>query len=168
MAEPSPKEALEAFIVKYDPAIAKVGREALAAMRKLLPGAFELVYDNYNALGIGFAAAERGSVVFSIVLYPRWVSLFFFDGVALKDPSKRLKGKGSRIRHIVLDNGAATLAEPVVLSLIQEGIAEADPPLPQAGKGKMVIKSVSANQRPRRPVSLARRSRVGPDRVSWL
>ena len=147
----TPKRALESFLAKYDPAIAKAGREALAAMRKLLPGAIELVYDNYNALGVGFASTERSGVVFSIVLYPRWVSLFFFDGVALNDPTKRLKGKGTRIRHIVLDNGAATLAEPAVQDLIRQGIAQADPPLPQSGQGRIIIRSIAANLRPRRP-----------------
>src|SRR5215469_12232585 len=101
--------SLSAFLAKYDPAIEKTGRAVLAAIRKLLPGAIELVYDNYNALGIGFAPTERASdVVLSVVLYPRWVSLFFFGG-ALADPDRRLKGSGNRVRHIVLENGAATV-----------------------------------------------------------
>ena len=153
MVDLTPKQALEAFLAKYDPAIAKTGRQALAVMRKLLPGALELVYDNYNALGVGFASTERSGVVFSIVLYPRWVSLFLFDGAVLKDPTMRLKGKGTRIRHIVLENGAATLAEAAVQDLIRQGIAKADPPLPQSGKGRIVIKFVSAQQRPRRPAN---------------
>jgi len=153
VADPTPKQALEAFLAKYDPAIAKIGRDSLAAMRRLLPGALELVYDNYNALGVGFAAADRSGVVFSIVLYPRWVSLFFFDGAVLSDPTKRLKGKGTRIRHIVLDNGVATLAEPVVQDLIRQGIDKSDPPLTQSGRGRIVIRSVSATQRPRRPAN---------------
>lgn len=147
----TPKQSLEAFIARYDPAVAAIARNALAAIRKLLPGAFELVYDNYNALAIGFAAGDRSSgVAVSIVLYPRWVSLFFFDGAVLADPARRLKGSGARIRHIVLENGAATLAEPAVQDLIQQAIAAADPPLPQSGKGKIIIKSISAKQRPRR------------------
>jgi hypothetical protein len=147
-----PKQALDGFLAKYDPAIAKTARQALTAMRKLLPGAVELVYDNYNALAIGFAATERASdAVMSIALFPRWVSLFFLNGAGLTDPTRRLKGSGSRVRHIVLENGAATLAEPAVRDLIRQAIATADPPLPQAGKGKIIIKSISARQRPRRP-----------------
>jgi hypothetical protein len=154
----TPKRSLDLFLAKYDPSIAKAGRQALAAMRKLLPGAFELVYDNYNALAIGFAATERArDAVMSIALYPRWVSLFFLSGASLADPEGRLRGSGTRVRHVVLANGAATLAERAVQSLIHLAIAQADPPLPQSGKGKILIKSVSARQRPRRPARLKAR-----------
>jgi hypothetical protein len=148
----TPKQTLDTLLAKYDPGVAKVGREALAAMRKLLPGASELVYDNYNALAIGFAPTERAShAVMSIALYPRWVTLFFLQGRRLTDPTHRLRGSGSRVRHIVLEKGAATLCEAAVADLIRQAIAQADPPLPQAGKGKLIIKSISAKQRPRRP-----------------
>lgn len=148
----TPEQSLNGFLAKFTPAIESVGREALAAMRKQLPGANELVYDNFNALGIGFAATERASdIVMSVVLYPRWVSLFFFAGSSLADSSRRLKGSGNRIRHIVLTNGASTLGEPAVQDLIDQAIARADPPLPQSGHGRIIIKSVSAKQRPRRP-----------------
>jgi hypothetical protein len=148
----TPKRSLDSLLAKYEPSIAKAGRETLAAMRKLLPGANELVYDNYNALAVGFAPTERASdAVMSIALYPRWVSLFFLRGQALVDPAKRLSGSGSRVRHIVLRSGAATLAEPAVRDLIRQAIAQADPALPRSGKGKIIIKSISARQRPRRP-----------------
>lgn len=147
----TPKQTLDVFLDKYDPAIAKIGRAVLRAMRGLVPGAVELVYDNYNALGVGYAPTERPNGIFlSVVLYPRWVSLFFFEGVSLRDPGKRLKGSGTRIRHIVLEAGAATLAEPEVLDLIQQAVAKADPPLARSGRGKLVIQSVSAKQKPRR------------------
>jgi hypothetical protein len=156
----TPKQSLDKFLAKYEPAIATLGRQALAAMRKLLPGATELVYDNYNALAIGFAPTERASdAVMSIALYPRWVTLFFLRGRLLTDPAQRLKGSGSRVRHIVLEKGVATLAEPAVVDLIREAVAQADPPLPQAGRGKVIIKSISAKQRPRRSSVTSRKSR---------
>ena len=145
----TPKQSLDTYLAKYDPAIAKSGRAVLRTMRTLLPGVVELVYDNYAALGVGFSPTERPSGIFlSVVLYPRWISLFFFRGTSLQDPGKRLKGSGVRIRHIVLDNGAATLQEPEVRSLIQQAIQLADGPF--SGKRKMVIQSIAARQRPRR------------------
>ena len=148
------KRSLDSFLGKYEPGIAKTARAALGAIRKPVPGAFELVYDNYNALAIGFAASERASdAVMSIALYPRWVTLFFLDGAGLADPTGRLKGSGSRVRSIVLEKGAATIAEPDVRELIRRAIADADPPLPKSGKGKIVIKSISKKQRPRRPLT---------------
>ena len=72
-------------------------------MQARMPGAFELAYDNYNALAIGYSATTKLSgVVFSLAAYPRWVSLFFRGGPSLQDPKGLLKGSGSRVRHIVL------------------------------------------------------------------
>jgi len=40
-----------------------------------------MVYDNYNALVIGFGPNDRPSLaIFSIVLFPRWVTLCFLQG----------------------------------------------------------------------------------------
>ncbi|HYS45422.1 MAG TPA: hypothetical protein VEM35_03240, partial [Rhizomicrobium sp.] len=89
------KGQLDGFIARFDPVIARQTKAVLAAMRKLCPGAHELVYDNYNALAIGFASGTRvRDVWFSIAVYPRWVSLFFFGTLPLKDPTGRLKGAG--------------------------------------------------------------------------
>ena len=67
----------------------------------------QLVYDNYNALAIGFGPSERASeAIFSIVLYPRWVTLFFLQGAGLADPKRLLKGSGKVVRHIVLASAA--------------------------------------------------------------
>jgi hypothetical protein len=63
--EPTPAQQLAAFLKKYDPAVAAIGRGALARLRKRLPGAMELVYDNYNALAIGFGPSTRASEVSS-------------------------------------------------------------------------------------------------------
>ena len=150
MAGPSPKQQLSGFLAKYDPAIAAEAKKVLAAMRKRLPGALELVYDNYNALAVGFAPSERVSdVIFSIAVYPRWISLFLFGGPKLKDTKKLLKGSGNTERHIVLD-GARMLADPDVRALMDQCLKIADPPLDPKQKYRLIIKSISAKQRPRR------------------
>src|SRR5580700_1914700 len=105
---------LASFIGKYSQEVATVAKAALVKMRKRLPGAVELVYDNYNALAIAFGSSEKlADVIFSIALYPRWVSLLFKNGATLPDPQRLLKGTGNVMRHIVLD-GAATLDRPAV------------------------------------------------------
>lgn len=146
----TPRQALDGFLAKFDPPVAKTARAVLAAMRRRLPGAFELVYDNYNALAIGFASSEKvADVVFSIAVYPRWVTLFFYQGGAhLPDPAKRLRGSGTKVRHVVLDDGPATLDEPAIRTLMQIALERAGW-VPQGGRGTIVIKSVAAKQRPR-------------------
>lgn len=96
MKDATPRQQLVAFMSKFTPEVQSVAKKALAKMRKRAPGAMVLVYDNYNALAIGFAPTDRASdVVFSIALYPRWVSLFFLNGAKLRDPSRILKGSGT-------------------------------------------------------------------------
>ena len=145
----SPKAQLDGFLGKFRPEVARMARAALARMRKLLPGAVELVYDNYNALAIAFGPTERTSeAIFSITVYPRWVSLFFTRGAALPDPHQLLKGSGTTIRHIVLED-AATLDESPVRALIKHALKGATP-IDGALPNRIVIKSVSPKQCPRR------------------
>lgn len=152
---PSRREAerqLASFLAKYTPEVAAIGRAALTTMRARFHGATELVYDNYNALAIGWSPTGRTSdVICSIALYPRWVSLFFFAGPGLPDPERRLRGSGSKVRHVVLERGAATLEEPAVRALIAAALDRAPVALDPARGTPLVIKSVSARQRPRRP-----------------
>jgi hypothetical protein len=147
----SPEKQLDGFINKYSPEIRALARAALAKMRARLPGAIELVYDNYNALAVGFSPTEGASdAIFSIALWPRWVSLFFLQAQGLPDPSHLLQGSGKVARHIVLEN-AEDLDRPAVQALIACALQRARTPLDGTGPGRIIIKSVSARQRPRRP-----------------
>src|SRR5262249_1918617 len=142
---------LDGFLAKYSPAVAAQAREVLAAMRARLPGAVELVYDNYNALAIGFGPSERASAaIFSIALFPRGISLFLLQGEKLPDLSRRLEGKGKQAGHIRLA-GVETLDDPAVQTLMAEALARARAPLDATNPSRLVIKSVSESQRPRRP-----------------
>ena len=148
----SPAKQLAGFIAKFDPAIAKLVRAARAALRKRLPTAIEQVYDNYNFLAIGYCSSERPSdCVVSLAASAKSVALSFYYGAALPDPDKILLGSGKQNRYVRLES-AATLREPAVEALIDAAIAHAQTPLPASGRGRTVIKSVSAKQRPRRAV----------------
>jgi hypothetical protein len=151
LKDKSPENQLAGFIAKYTPEVGAVAHAALAKLRARAPGAVELVYDGYNALAIGFSPTERAAdVIMSIALYPRWVNLFFLHGADLADPRQLLKGSGKSIRHLVLED-ATTLDKPAVKQLMKEALARAAKPLDSAATGRIVIKSVSAKQRPRRP-----------------
>ena len=87
-------------------------------------------------------------IVFSIAVYPRWVSLFFAQGVKLSDPNKLLKGTGTRVRHIVLSD-PALLDDAEVGALMAQALKNAAP-LDAKAKNRIVIKAISKKQRPRR------------------
>jgi hypothetical protein len=148
----SPQSQLDGFISRYSPVVAAEGRAALAKMRRLVPGAVELVYDNYNWLVVGFCPSERASdAVLSLVFTPRWITLCFLQkGPELSDPNGLLRGSGKRVRNVRLES-AKDLDKPAVRSLIKEALVRARVPIDGAGRGRLVIRSVSVKQRPRRP-----------------
>ena len=154
MRDDAPEIQLESFIDCYEPEVAGVARSALAKLRALLPGAMELVYDNYNALVIGFSATEHAShAIVSIALYPRWVNLFFLQGAILPDPHGLLQGSGKQVRSVRLVDGTE-LDRPEVLDLISAAVDFGSAPFETASHGKLIIKSISRTQRPRRPARL--------------
>ena len=152
----NPQTQLNGFIDRFTPAIAALAKGALSKMRKRLPNANQLVYDNYNALAIGFGPTELASdAIFSIALYPGSVNLCFLQGgrSRLKDPNKLLQGSGSTNRFIPVESADA-LDQPAIEDLMAQALAAAKVPLDPSATGRLVIKSVSARQRPRRPRSL--------------
>lgn len=153
---------LASFLEKYTPEIGRLARAVRSRMRELYPTAIELVYDNYNALAIGYAPSEKTSEgIFSIALFPRWVSLFFLQASGLPDPEKRLKGSGNVAKHVVLPSVEA-LDDPALRRLMAEAITRAVVPFPPKGDHRLIIKSVSAKQRPRRPAAVAEARRSRP------
>jgi hypothetical protein len=145
------KAQLDSFIDKFTPEIASLTRKALSKMRKRLPGAVVMVYDNYNALAIGFAPNERPSdAIFSLAVFPAWVSLFFLQGAKLPDLHKRLQGCGKVARHVRLTK-LTILDDPEIVSLMKTAMDRARVPIDPNQIGRLVIRSVSPKQRPRRP-----------------
>ncbi len=146
----TPQEQLEQFLAKYEPAIVALAKKTLLKMRKLVPGAVEMVYDNYNSLVIGFVPGERPSdAVFSIVLHPTYINLFFLQGKGLPDPAERLEGSGNVVRRIRLDS-IALLDELEIRELIHIAMRRAKAPFDPKQKRRMVIKAIAKKQRPRR------------------
>jgi hypothetical protein len=153
MKTKSPQEQLDGFIARYLPEIGDYAYEVLAKMRSFLPGAIEMVYDNYNGLVIGFGPTERPSeAVFSMIVLPHHISICFLTGAKLKDPKKILRGSGNIVRHIRLEE-VMDLDKPVVRALIEQAIKRAKWPLPESGACRLIVKSISAKQRPRRPAT---------------
>ena len=77
------------------------------------------------------------------------VQIAFYYGATLPDPTGMLKGSGKQNRFLPIENTGA-LKKPEVEALIRAAIAQGKAPLPATGHGTLVIRSVSAKQRPRR------------------
>ncbi len=143
---------LAGFIAKFTPEVAALAEAILAKLRKRYPAAVQMVYDNYNFLVIGFGPTERPSeAIFSLALFARGATLCFLQaGPKLPDPQKLLRGTGKRVRNIRLESAAA-LDRPAVKALMKQAIHLAKIPFASSPQGKLIIKSISAKQRPRRP-----------------
>ena len=152
------EDQLAGCIDKFTPEMSKAIRAVRADLRKRLPTANELVYDNYNFFVIGYSSTLRPSDCFTqLVADAHGVRLAFYYGSTLPDPAGILLGSGSQNRFIRLAS-ARDLDKPEVEALIRAAVAQGKAPLPTTGRGTLVIRSVSAKQRPRRvPEKPARR-----------
>ena len=149
------EDQLAAFLAKYSPEVSDLAEALRSKMRKLYPTALELVYDNYNALAIGYSPGEKASeAIFSIALYPKWVSFFFLQARGLSDPECYLTGSGTVCKHIVMAT-PDDLNDPAIKDLMQQALEIAKVPFAPQGEHRLIIKSVSANQRPRRPKAIS-------------
>ncbi len=149
-APPSAARQLAGFIAKFDPAMQKRIKACRSALRRQMPTAVEMVYDNYNFFVMGYGPTERASdAIVSLTAHAKGVGLCFIYGATMKDSKGILRGSGNQVRSIKLAD-ASVLSQPDVKTLIRAAIAHGDVPLPKGRKGYLVIKSVSAKQRPRR------------------
>jgi hypothetical protein len=144
------EKKLTSFINKFDPKHRRLIRSVRRELRKRFPTANELAYDNYNFFVIGYGPTERPSdCIVSIAAAASGVGLCFIHGASLPDPNRILLGEGEQTRFIRLES-ANRLQQAEVKALLAAAVARSKTALPASGSGKLIIRSVSAKQRPRR------------------
>ena len=144
------EKQLNSFIDKFEPKNQTLIRAVRKALRKRLPAANELAYDNYNFFVIGYGPTERPTdCILSIAAAANGVGLCFIRGASLPDPHKILLGSGKQTRFIRIES-AEVLARPEVEALIAAALANSKASPPPKAKRKLIIRSVSAKQKPRR------------------
>ena len=152
------EQQLRSFIAKFDAPNQALLRAARRVLRKRLPTAHELVYDNYNFFVIGYSPTEKPSdAILSLTGSSNGVGLCFIYGAKLRDPNKILRGSGNQTRSIHLDT-VEVLAQPDVATLIDQAVAQARAPFPVRGPRKLIIRSISAKQRPRQAAASSRKA----------
>lgn len=151
MAIRPPHDQLLEFLAPYGEEITRLALQARGAVLKQDPQAIELIYDAYNAVVTAFSPTDRLKDAFcAVAVYRDWVNLSFNYGALLADPKRRLQGKGTRIRHIRLEN-ARELRAPEVVELIRRAAVR----VPRAAGSKTtalaVVKAIYPKKR--RPVA---------------
>ena len=146
----SAEQQLKSFINKFDAKHQAVIRAARKILRKRFPTANEIVYDNYNFFVIGYSPTARPSdTIVSIAGAANGIGLSFYHGATIPDPHRLLQGSGTQNRFLRLPS-ADLLEQPEVVALIDEAVEQARAPLAKSGKGKLIIQSIAAKQKPRR------------------
>ena len=144
------EKQLKSFVAKFDPRHQTLIRAVRKVLRERFPTANELVYDNYNFFVIGYSPTERPSdAIVSIAAAANGVGLCFLQGAKLKDPKRILKGSGNQTRFLRLES-ADVLASDEVEALLAAAMGQPKTPFRETGRGKLIIRSVSKKQRPRR------------------
>lgn len=144
------EKLLKGFIAKFEPRHQTLIRAVRKALRKRFPTAYELAYDNYNFFVLGYGPTARPSdCIVSMAAGAHGVGLCFIRGARLPDPNKILLGAGNQTRFIRIDS-VDVLARSEVEALIAAAAALAKTSMPANGRVKLIIRSVSAKQRPRR------------------
>lgn len=109
---------MRVLIEKFSPAHVKLVGTTQRLLRKRLPTAHEVVYEYRDFVVVSFSPSGHGyEGVLGIHAGADGVKLFFNRGKELPDPAKLLKGSGSLVRSILVED-TATLARPEVVSLI--------------------------------------------------
>lgn len=145
----TPQAKLRSLIDRFDPKDQKLIRSVRTAIRKRFPTANELVYDYEHSLVIGYSPTDRGiESIVAIAARSDGVRLYL-QGAHLPDPKKLLLGSGKQNRFVRVE-APGQLAQPAVKALIDAAIDQARVPLPSKGRGRLIIRSDAAKQRPRR------------------
>jgi hypothetical protein len=147
--QPSPNAQFSAFLSRFAPEIVALVKRCLPKLRRAVPCSYQLVYDYSNSLVVAFSMSERGyEAIVAIAIYPRWVRLYFDK--SLPDPQGLLEGAGGKVRRVTI-KPASDLDHGEIHALLKAAIKHSGVTFPRTRSTRMVIKSESKKQRPRRP-----------------
>lgn len=118
----------------------------------LYPHANELIYDNYNALAVGWSPTEKVGHTFCSIAVGRTshnVHFGFYWGSQIADPEKMLLGKGNQYRYILVMN-RNDFPKAYITKLMKEAYANSLAKVKDKSQwveGKTIVKSISAAKR---------------------
>ena len=152
MSKDQSKELLQ-FLKPFDDKITDLVLWLRDFAWDLCPEANELIYDNYNAVAVGWSPTDRiGHIICSIAVgrSSKNIHFGFYWGSELSDPDKILLGKGNQYRYILVTDKTKfpkTYMKKLVMQASANSVSKIKDPK-QIMLGKTIVKSVSAKKRP--------------------
>jgi len=118
----------------------------------LYPQTNELIYDNYNALAVGWSPTDRVGHTFCSIAVGRTsnnVHFGFYWGSEISDPDKILLGEGNQYRYILVPD-KNTFPKAYIKKLVKEAYANSLKKVKdkkQIMNGQTMVKSISTKKR---------------------
>jgi hypothetical protein len=125
----------------------------------LYPQTNELIYDNYNALAVGWSPTDRVGHTFCSIAVGRTsnnVHFGFYWGNELADPDKILLGDGNQYRYILVpdkNNFPKAYIEKLVKEAYANSLAKVKDKK-QIMNGQTIVKSISSKKREKKTKSV--------------
>jgi hypothetical protein len=147
-----PSAELIGFLKPFPDEVVKTALELRDLIWSRYPDCNELIYDNYNALAIGWSLSDKASDAFcSIAVFGKYVRFGLNRGSELNDDKKIFEGKGSLYRSIKVDD-LAELPKQYIKKLVKEAYINSKARLKNkkiSSKGKSIVKlSLPVKRRP--------------------
>lgn len=157
MSKDQTKELLK-FLSPFGDEITELALWLREFVWDLYPNTNELIYDNYNALAIGWSPTDRVGHIFCSIAIGRTsknVHFGFYWGSQIPDPLKKLIGKGNQYRYILVKNKKdfpKTYIKKLVKDAYINSLAKVKDPK-QIMKGATITKSISPVKREKKAAS---------------
>jgi hypothetical protein len=143
---------LKKFLKPFPPEIQETALWLRDFVWSLYPQTNELIYDNYNALAIGWSPTDRVGHTFCSIAVGRTslnVHLGFYWGSRIADPEKKLLGGGNQYRYYLVKN-KKDFPKAYFKNLMREAYTYSlslikDPK--QLMQSKTIVKSISSAKR---------------------
>jgi hypothetical protein len=118
----------------------------------LYPQSNELIYDNYNAIAVGWSPTDRVGHTFCSIAVGRTsnnVHFGFYWGSEISDPDKILLGEGNQYRYILVPD-KNKFPKAYIKKLVKEAYANSLAKVKdkkQVMNGQTIVKSISTKKR---------------------
>jgi hypothetical protein len=128
----------------------------------LYPQCNELIYDNYNAVAVGWSPTDRVGHIFCSIAVGRTshnIHFGFYWGSELSDPEKILLGEGNQYRYILVTD-KNKFPKAYIKKLVKEAYANSLAKVKdkkQLKQGLTIVKSVSDKKRQKKVKSVKKR-----------
>ena len=143
---------LATFLAPFDKEVKEIVMWLRDFAWDLCPQANELIYDNYNAVSLGWSLTDKvGDNICSVVIYRtnQNVHFGFYWGNELSDPEHILLGKGKQYRYILVPD-KKKFPKAYMKQLVNESYANSLSRVKvqkQLVLGQTIVKSISENKR---------------------